>query len=132
MARLFLGVGAFLGGSGVMAGAFASHALRGHLAATSLATFETAARYQLVHALALLVVGLLLYLSRDLSKVAQTSLSWSGFALMLGVILFSGSLYGLSLGAFRGLGWVTPLGGLSLIVGWLGLAIAACTLPPST
>lgn len=129
MARLFLFVGALLGGSGVMAGAFASHALRARLAATSLATFETAARYQLVHALALLAVGLLLYLGEGLSDTAKTSLSWSGITLITGVILFSGSLYGLSLGAFRSLGWVTPLGGLSLILGWLGLAIAALLLP---
>lgn len=132
MARLFLCFGACLGGSGVMAGAFASHALRGSLAASSLSTFETAARYQLLHALALLVVGVLLYGTDDLGKPARTSLGWSGGALGVGVILFSGSLYGLSLGLFRGLGWVTPLGGVSLMLGWGMLAIAALQLPPQT
>ena len=130
MARLFLFVGALFGGSGVMAGAFASHALRARLAASALTTFETAARYQLLHALALLAVGLLLYLGGDLSATVKTSLVWAGLALIVGVILFSGSLYGLSLGAFRSLGWVTPLGGLSLILGWTGLAIAIVQLPP--
>ncbi len=130
MARLFLFLGALLGGSGVMAGAFASHTLRARLAASSLATFETAARYQLVHALALLAVGLLWYLGDGLNETVQTSLGWSGIALIVGVILFSGSLYGLSLGAFRSLGWVTPLGGLSLILGWTGFAIAILQLPP--
>ena len=136
MARLFLCVGALLGGSGVMAGAFASHGLRARLAAASLATFETAARYQLVHALAILIVGLLLYFAAGLGgdglgKAAKASLTWSGIALIVGVILFSGSLYGLSLGSFQSLGWVTPLGGLSLVLGWFGLAIAALLLPPS-
>jgi len=138
MARLFLFLGAGLGGLGVMAGAFASHALRAQLARASLATFETAARYQLVHALALLVVGLLLYgvensaFEKDAASQARAvrvSLHLSGIAFVVGGILFSGSLYGLSLGAFRSLGWVTPLGGLSLIGGWLGLAIAALQLP---
>ena len=130
MARLFLCLGACLGGTGVMAGAFASHALRGSLAAASLSAFETAARYQLLHALALLAVGLLLYCVDDLGDSVNNTLRWSGGALGVGVILFSGSLYGLSLGVFGGLGWVTPVGGLSLILGWGILAIAALQLPP--
>lgn len=129
MARLYLFLAAVLGGTGVVADAFASHALRGRLEARALGSFETAARYQLIHALALLAVALLLYCGGEIGDKAIAWLQWSSAALILGVLLFSGSLYGLSLGQFQALGWVTPLGGLSLILGWGMLAIAVLQLP---
>jgi uncharacterized membrane protein YgdD (TMEM256/DUF423 family) len=109
---------ALLGASGVAAGAFGAHALRERLEAPLLAVYETAARYQLLHALALLGAG----------WVAQR---WPGRAarlaivlLLVGVLLFSGSLYGLALSGEHRLGALTPLGGLCLLGGWLALACA--------
>ncbi len=110
---------AFTGFTGVAAGAFGAHALKTRLEPDAQAIFETAARYQLVHALALLGCG----------WVAQ---QWPGRAATLsvgfiaaGTLLFSGSLYALSLSGIRALGVITPLGGLLLLLGWLCLGIAA-------
>jgi uncharacterized membrane protein YgdD (TMEM256/DUF423 family) len=119
--RVFLLLAAILGGTSVAAGAFASHALKEKLSERSLEIFETAARYQMYHALALLLVALLL--SR--AETAQSLLTTTGIAFIVGVILFSGSLYALSLSGIKVLGAITPLGGLAFLVGWGCLAIAA-------
>lgn len=121
MTRIFLSVAAILAGLSVAAGAFASHALRTKLTERSLAIFETGARYQMYHALALLVVALLL--SR--AEAAQTLLVVAGSAFLLGIALFCGSLYGLSLSGIKWLGATAPLGGLAFLIGWTCLAIAA-------
>lgn len=123
-------MGAFLAAAGVALGAYGAHGLSGLLAnrghegddlVRRLANYETAVRYQMFHALGLVLVALAL-VSRDSSWWR-----WSAWAMLLGVVLFSGLLYVLALAspAWRWLGAVVPLGGLSLIVAWLLLAIGA-------
>lgn len=120
-ARLFLMLGAILGGLAVASGAFASHALSTRLTERAIEIFETAARYQMYHALALLAVGL--WLSRV--EEGRSLLTTAGVAYLIGILLFSGSLYALSLTGIKGLGAITPLGGAAFLVGWGCLAIAA-------
>ncbi len=109
---------AFAGALGVVLGAFGAHALRGSIEPRLLETFQTAVQYQLIHALALLLVSLIIgWLGQSLS------FDISAYAFMAGIILFSGSLYGLVLTDIRWLGPVTPLGGLCLIIGWLALLV---------
>jgi uncharacterized membrane protein YgdD (TMEM256/DUF423 family) len=112
--------GAALGGLGVIAGAFGAHGLKGTLDSHGLEVFETAARYQMYHAPALLVVGLL-----AMSGRGGTALSIAGWSFLLGVLIFSGTLYTLAFTGIRWLGAITPIGGLALIVGWFALAFAA-------
>ena len=121
MVRVFLTIAALLGGSAVGFGAFGAHALKERLSERSLEIFETAARYQMYHALALLLVGVLM--SR--SQVEETFLTASGWAFIVGVVLFCGSLYMLSFSGIKWLGAVAPLGGLALMVGWAAIAVAA-------
>lgn len=121
MVRIFLGIAAILGGLAVAGGAFASHALKEKLSERAIEIFETGARYQMYHALALLMVALLL--SR--AETAQTTLVAAGVAFIAGVVIFSGSLYTLSLTNIKWLGAITPLGGVALIIGWSCLAVAA-------
>ena len=121
MARFFLTSAALLAGLAVAAGAFATHALRAQLSDRALAIFETAVRYQMYHALALLLVGVLL--SR--AEAGVVALTVTGWAFLAGIVLFSGSLYGLSLAGIKVLGAIAPVGGLALMMGWLCLAIGA-------
>lgn len=122
--RVFLSVGAILAGLSVAAGAFASHALRGKLTERAVEIFETAARYQMYHALGLLVVAVLL----SQAGAPGTTLVAAGIAFILGIVIFSGSLYVLSLTGIKWLGAITPLGGVAFIVGWICMAIAAWNL----
>jgi len=119
MTQIFITLAAILGGLSVAAGAFATHALKPTLSDRALEIFETAARYQMYHAIALLVVALLL--SRSESQFALLATGW---AFIVGIIIFSGSLYALSLTDIKILGAITPLGGAAFIVGWLCLAYA--------
>ncbi|MBD1931154.1 MULTISPECIES: DUF423 domain-containing protein [Cyanophyceae] len=121
MTRIFLSIAAILGATSVAFGAFAAHALREKLTERATEIFETGARYQMYHALALLLVALLL--SR--AEAAQSSLVAAGYAFIVGVALFSGSLYALSLTGVKWLGAITPLGGVAFIVGWGCLFVAA-------
>jgi uncharacterized membrane protein YgdD (TMEM256/DUF423 family) len=121
MFKLCLTVAALLGGLSVAAGAFASHALQDKLTERSMAVFELATRYQMYHALALLFVALLL--SR--AETASPLLTAAGVAFIIGVLLFCGSLYALSLSGLKVLGAITPLGGAAFLVGWACLAAAA-------
>jgi uncharacterized membrane protein YgdD (TMEM256/DUF423 family) len=109
----------FFGFSGVAAGAFGAHALRAQLQPDALAVFETAARYQLLHALALLGCG---WVAREWpGRTATAALVFFS----AGIALFSGSLYTLSLTGIRGFGALTPIGGVLLLLGWLALAVTA-------
>ena len=119
MARTFWWLGSMFGLTGVAAGAFGAHALRARLPADMLAVWETAARYQLIHALALLAVALLA--ARGASRAAAAA----GWLFASGILLFSGSLYALALSGVSVLGAITPLGGLAFLVGWAWLAITA-------
>jgi uncharacterized membrane protein YgdD (TMEM256/DUF423 family) len=113
--RIIFGVGAVLGGLGVALGAFGAHALRDHLSARQLAVFETGVRYQMYHALALLA------LAWAIGRWPQRKLEPAAALLVAGTIVFSGSLQLLAVTDVRWLGMVTPLGGVTLILGW-GLA----------
>jgi uncharacterized membrane protein YgdD (TMEM256/DUF423 family) len=123
MERLFAGLGAASGLISVAAGAFGAHALRARLSPESLVVFETAARYQMYHSLALLAV-------------AWAAARWpgalphrAGRLFLIGTVLFSGSLYALALTGIRWLGAITPLGGAALLAGWLCLALSPRPLP---
>ncbi len=119
VSRLFVTVGALSGAIAVMSGAFGAHALQEVVAPERLATFRTAAQYQLVHALGLVLVGILT------DRITSTLLNWSGWLFLVGTLLFSGSLYALVLLDASGLGAITPFGGLAFICAWLLLALAA-------
>lgn len=119
MDRLFFGLGAASGFVAVAAGAFGAHALRARLPAELLAVFETAARYQMYHALALMAVAW------AVSRWPGTLPQWAGWLFVAGTVLFSGSLYALALSGARWLGAVTPLGGVAFLAGWTCLALAA-------
>ena len=121
LTRIFLATAAIFGGLSVAGGAFASHALKDKLTDRALAIFETGARYQMYHALALLLVALLLSRAQE----SQTFFAVAGWAFIAGTIIFSGSLYTLSLTNLKLLGAITPLGGVAYIVGWGCLAVAA-------
>ena len=121
MSNLFLLFAAIFGLIGVGAGAFGSHALADFLTESGrLATYETAVRYQMYHALALFGVAIG-------QKVwpAAGWLSWAGWLFIVGTIIFSGSLYLLIFTGQRWLGDITPLGGAAFIGGWLMLVVTA-------
>jgi len=105
----------------VILGAFAAHGLKAVLDAQQLALFETASRYQMYHALALLVVGVMLINP----QFSRSLLKFAALAFILGIILFSGSLYLLALVATSWLGAITPLGGIAFLSGWLVMMVAA-------
>ncbi|MCU0634237.1 MAG: DUF423 domain-containing protein [Gemmatimonadaceae bacterium] len=123
MSRLFLTLGALSGAIGVAAGAFGAHALRARLEPRLLEVFETAARYQMYHALALLAVAWVA------AQAPGRLVSVSGWGFVLGTVLFSGSLYAMVFTGVRALGAITPLGGVAFIAGWVALALAARGLP---
>ncbi|MEL6136219.1 MAG: DUF423 domain-containing protein [Cyanobacteria bacterium J06628_6] len=126
MARMFIAIAALLGMLSVAGGAFGAHALKDQLSEKALSTFELGARYQMYHALVLLLVALLLVQRPD-----ATGLVYAGWAFIVGVLIFSGSLYALSLSGIKLLGAITPIGGVALIAGWLLLALASSHFKPS-
>jgi uncharacterized membrane protein YgdD (TMEM256/DUF423 family) len=124
MERIFIAIAAIFGGLAVAGGAFASHALKGKLSVGALAIFETGAKYQMYHALALLLVAILLG-HRELS---QGLLTVTGITFIIGIFIFSGSLYALSLTGIKWLGAITPLGGVAFLIGWGCLVAAALNM----
>jgi len=120
--RLWIKLGGILGGLSVMLGAFGAHSLKERLTEKSLATFQTGVQYQFMHSLALILVGLLML---SLGEESNKRLNRSGWFFAAGILLFSGSLYSLALGGPRWLGPVTPLGGLSFMIGWVLLAFSS-------
>ncbi|MCC7294002.1 MAG: DUF423 domain-containing protein [Phycisphaerales bacterium] len=118
---IWLRIAAVNGFLAVTAGAFGAHALKARLTPELLANFETAARYQMYHALAL--AALFVLGARGASRAVEVA----GWGFTLGIVLFCGSLYAYSLGGPKGLVMVTPIGGATLLVGWFALLIAACT-----
>jgi uncharacterized membrane protein YgdD (TMEM256/DUF423 family) len=117
--RLFVTLGAGSAFLAVAAGAFGAHALRTRLSADLLQVFETAARYQMYHALGLVAAAWVV--GRWPGALPQ----WAGWLFVAGTILFSGSLYALALSGVRWLGAITPLGGVAFLAGWVCLALAA-------
>ena len=110
MTRWFVVAGALYGATGVLLGAFGAHALKSRLSADSLATWETAVLYQLIHAVGLLVIGLFGWVLHENGTSTPAGLGVAGWSWVIGVVLFSGSLYWLALGGPRFLGPLTPLG----------------------
>jgi uncharacterized membrane protein YgdD (TMEM256/DUF423 family) len=119
-ARFFLIAGALSAALAVVLGAFGAHGLRGRLPADLLAIYQTGCQYHVYHALGMLAVGLL-----GLHLPASTALRASGWLMLAGTVLFSGSLYLLAITGQRWLGAITPLGGVAFIGAWLLLAWAA-------
>lgn len=103
-------------GSAVLAGAFGAHALRDRLGPEAIAIWQTAVDYQFWHALALLGIACL-------SSQPSPALRWAMRALVAGIMIFSGSLYALALGAPRAIGILTPFGGLAFVIGWVCLLL---------
>jgi uncharacterized membrane protein YgdD (TMEM256/DUF423 family) len=118
MERVFFGIGALSALISVAAGAFGAHALRARLTPDHLAVFETAARYQMYHALGLLAVAW------AVARWPGALPVWAGWLFVTGTVLFSGSLYILALTGNRWWGAVTPLGGVAFLVGWACLVLA--------
>jgi uncharacterized membrane protein YgdD (TMEM256/DUF423 family) len=116
MDRFFFVTACLFGFLGVALGAFAAHGLKSQLDANLLVTFETGVRYQMYHAFALIAVAM------AYTKWPTKGLIISGWMFIVGIILFSGSLYVLSLSGIRSLGMITPFGGLAFLIGWLCMA----------
>lgn len=119
MHKQFIAIAAVLGALTVGLGAFGAHGLKNILGPNQLVTYETAVRYQFYHSLALLAVGILF------QPFGNRLLLWAGRLFIVGITVFSGSLYLLCLlPQYRWLGAITPLGGLCFIAGWLCMALA--------
>lgn len=112
-------LGALSAATSVAAGAFGAHALRDKVEPRLLEVFETAARYQMYHALALFVVAWVA------SRTPGSLVSASGWLFVAGTVLFSGSLYAMTFTGIRGLGAITPLGGVCFLAGWVCLLVVA-------
>jgi uncharacterized membrane protein YgdD (TMEM256/DUF423 family) len=119
MDRTFLLVGAVGAFLAVTLGAFGAHGLRGRLSPEMLAVFETGVRYHMYHALALILVALVM------GRMSGWLIQTAGWCFVAGIVLFSGSLYALALSGVTILGAVTPIGGLAFLLGWACLAFAA-------
>lgn len=123
MFRVLLLLAALFGFTGVGLGAFAAHGLKGQLSAEYLAVFQTGLHYQMLHALALLALAALW------QRLGGRLLTAAGVCFCVGILLFSGSLYALTLSGIGALGMITPVGGLMFLAGWLCLGLAAWRLP---
>ena len=123
MLRVLLLLAALFGFTGVGLGAFAAHGLKGQLSAEYLAVFQTGVHYQMLHALALLALAALW------QRLGGRLLTAAGVCFCVGILLFSGSLYALTLSGISALGMITPVGGLTFLAGWFCLGLAAWRLP---
>jgi len=119
MSRIFLALGAVNAFLCIALGALGSHGLKSVLTANMLANFQIGVQYHFYHAIGLMLVGL------TMERLPQVrALKFSGILMMAGIVLFSGTLYVVSLTGWRGMGMVAPLGGSSFMAGWLLLAYA--------
>lgn len=124
MHKIYLGLGASLAGLGVILGAFGAHGLKSLVGPETVNTYQTGVQYQMYHAFALLLVGILY------ERMPNNLLNWAGILFLAGIVLFSGSLYLLaSLKAMNkvgvsGIGIITPIGGVLFVVAWILLVIA--------
>jgi uncharacterized membrane protein YgdD (TMEM256/DUF423 family) len=119
MTRIFFILGALMSMAGVVVGAFGAHALKERLGPEAMAWIQTGVQYHFIHALALLAAAWAA--ERWPGRMANAA----GWLFLIGIVIFSGTLYAMALGAPRWLGAVTPIGGTAFIVGWLLLALAA-------
>lgn len=118
MDKLFIAIGSFAAFIGVGFGAFGAHGLRDRLSDQMMAVWQTGVQYQMIHALGLILIGILIHLYSGIG-----SLKLVGWLFFAGIILFSGSLYLLAIFEIRKLGMITPIGGLAFLAGWLILVI---------
>lgn len=118
--ELFIRLGSLNALIGVALGAFGAHGLKTKVAPEMLTVWNTAVQYHLIHALGLLLIGILYHLMPEAPLIKT-----AGWSILLGIILFSGSLYALVLTGTKPLGIITPIGGVAFLVGWLLLAVAA-------
>jgi uncharacterized membrane protein YgdD (TMEM256/DUF423 family) len=118
--RLFLLLGSINSALAVMLGAFGAHGLRGKISPELLGTYQTGVQYHFYHALGLLILAFAAAQMKDSRLVP-----WAGGLMLTGIVLFSGSLYALSLTGVKALGAITPFGGAAFIGGWVLLAVAA-------
>lgn len=116
--QTILSAGAVFMALGVLLGAFGAHALKKVLSPEMLTIYHTGVEYQFYHALGLLFIGLTGF------HIQSKYLNWAGLLLTIGIIIFSGSLYVLTLSGIKALGAITPLGGISFIAGWICLVVA--------
>ncbi|WP_257347531.1 DUF423 domain-containing protein [Pseudalkalibacillus decolorationis] len=120
MFKLFIILGAVNAGLAVILGAFGAHGLESKLSAKMMEVFKTGVQYHIFHALGLFVIAFLA------DKFAGSALiHWAGWVMLIGIVLFSGSLYVLSTTGISKLGIITPFGGLAFIISWLLIVIAA-------
>ncbi len=137
MHRTLAVLGAISAAIAVAAGAFGAHALRTRLEPRMLEAFETGARYQMYHALALFAVAWVISRTTAVSTTvagaapagAPTLATAAGWLFVAGTVLFAGSLYAMALSGVRGLGAITPIGGVCFLAGWICLAVAAARMP---
>ncbi|TWT03474.1 DUF423 domain-containing protein [Planomicrobium sp. CPCC 101079] len=120
--KFFLIAGAVNALLSVAFGAFGAHMLEGRVADKYIATWQTAVQYQMFHSIGLMIVAILMS-STFIGQVS--SLNWAGYLMLAGIVIFSGSLYVLSLSGISILGAITPIGGVAFIAGWIMLIIAA-------
>ncbi|HLQ72543.1 MAG TPA: DUF423 domain-containing protein [Bacillota bacterium] len=116
--RLFLVIGAASGFIAVALGAFGAHGLEGKISEASISIWEKAVQYQMFHTFALVAVGLVF------AKIERPSLGWSGWLFLIGIILFSGSLYTYALTGVTFFALITPFGGVAFLIGWFLLGFA--------
>jgi uncharacterized membrane protein YgdD (TMEM256/DUF423 family) len=115
--KRILKIAAISGALAVLLGAFGAHGLKKIISQDMLAIFQTGVQYQFYHTFALLAVGVLMQFGKS------TALKWSAYLFMAGIVLFSGSLYTLSVTGIKILGAITPIGGVAFIAGWIALAL---------
>ncbi len=120
MSQLFVILGALMAFLSVALGAFGAHGLQGKLSAEMLDIYQTGVQYHMIHALGLILIGLLAGLWGS-----GTWLNAAGWALLTGIIIFSGSLYMLSMTGIKWLGAITPIGGVAFLIGWILVVVAA-------
>lgn len=119
MLKLFIILGSLNAFLTVVLGAFGAHGLKNRLSPEMLDIYQTGVQYHMYHAIGLIFVGMLA------QWLSPSALSWAGWTFMIGIVLFSGSLYVLSISGIKWLGAITPLGGLAFLLGWLFIFIAA-------
>ena len=118
MAKCYLALGCINAMLVVIIGAFAAHGLKARLTVENMAIFQTGVQYHFYHAVGLILLGLI-----ALQIPISPYLRWSGWLMLVGIILFSGSLYTLSVTNIRWLGMITPFGGIAFILAWLLLSV---------
>jgi uncharacterized membrane protein YgdD (TMEM256/DUF423 family) len=118
MFKTFIILGAINAGLAVILGAFGAHGLENKLSKRMMEVYQTGVQYHFYHALGLILVGLIA------DKINNPQIAWSGWSMFVGIILFSGSLYVLSLTEVSKLGIITPFGGVAFIIGWVFLVLA--------